>query len=76
MILGAMLGRRVQLHQQVTNFAHGALAARQVRDVDGAGAVFWPGIGDRAGTAYGVQGWQVVDVVTNIRHVRERQAKA
>jgi hypothetical protein len=47
-----------------------------VCDIDGAGAVFWSSIGNSAGAAYGAQGWQVVDVVTNIGDVRERQAKA
>ena len=64
------------MHQHVTNFAHGALAARQVGDVDGAGAVFWPGIGDGAGAADSTQGWKIVDVVTDVRDVGQRQPKA
>ena len=65
------LGRRVELDEQITNFAHRALATGQASDIDGTGPVCWHSISNGAGAANRMQGWEIVHIVTDIGYLRE-----
>ena len=69
------LGRRTELDEYIADFAHRALAAGQVCDVDGTGTVGWHGISNGTGAADGMQGWEIVHIVTDIGHLCEGQAQ-
>ena len=70
------LGRRVELYEQITDFAYSTLATGQIGNVDSTGAVCRHSISNGAGAADCTQGWEIVHIVTNVGHMREGQAQA
>ena len=59
------------MDEQITDFAHRALATGQARDVDGTGTVGWHSISNGAGAANRMQSWEIVNIVPDIGHIRE-----
>src|SRR5712691_8712111 len=66
-----LLRRRAELDEQITDFAHRALATRQMGNVDGTGTVGWHRISNGAGATHRMQGWEIVHIVTDIGYMRE-----
>ena len=64
-------GRRVQLDEHITDFAHRTMATGQASDIDSTGTVGWHSISNGAGATHRMQSWEIVHIVTDIGHMRE-----